>query len=94
MQKFDNAGNYLEAQCNPRSDMSNRPLENADIFAEAIRTAGGRAASDMLRAGVAIYYMDAALADGIIKELPDGTRQRVEIGDEDDIVLETLPPGP
>jgi len=74
--------------------MSNRLLDNADTFAEAIRAAGGRAAADMQRAGVAVYYMDDALSDGIIKEFPDGTRQKVEIGDDEDIVIETLPPGP
>ena len=74
--------------------MGNRLLENADTFAEAIRTAGGRAAADMKRAGVAVYYMDDALSNGIIKELPDGTRQKVEIGDEGDVVLDTLPLGP
>lgn len=74
--------------------MRNRLLDNADTFSEAIRTAGGRAAAEMKRAGVAVYYMDDAISDGIIKELADGTRQKVEISDEDDIVLETLPPSP
>lgn len=74
--------------------MSNRLLENADTFAEAIRTAGSRAAADMQRAGVAVYYMDHALSDGIIKELPDGTRQAVEIGDHEEVVIRTLPAGP
>lgn len=74
--------------------MNNRLLENAGTFAEAIRTAGGRAAAEMQRAGVAVYYMDDAVSDGIIRELPDGTRQKVEIGDDEDIVLATLPPAP
>ena len=74
--------------------MSNRLLENADTYAEAIRSAGARAASHLKRSGIAVYYMDETIADGIIKEFPDGTRQRVEIGAGEDVIVETLPPAP
>lgn len=74
--------------------MTNRLLENADTYAEAIRTAGGRAAAELKRAGVAVYYMDDAVSDGIIRELPDGSRQKVQVGGDEDIVLETLSPAP
>jgi hypothetical protein len=72
--------------------VSNRLLENADAYAEAIRSAGARAATRLKRAGIPVYYMDETVADGIIKEFPDGTRQRVEVGDGKDVVIETLPP--
>lgn len=67
-------------------------LENATKYEEAIRTAGRRA---MLRAklvGAPVYYMDPAISDGIIRELPDGSRQVVEIGQGEDTVLKSLEP--
>jgi len=74
--------------------MTNRLLENVDTYAEAIRTAGRRAAAELRRAGVAIYYMDETIASGIIRELPDGSRQKVQVGGDEDIVLEELSPAP
>jgi hypothetical protein len=74
--------------------MSNRLLKNADTYSEAIRTAGGRAAAELKRAGVAVYYMDESIAEGIIRELPDGTRQKVEINKNEEIVVEQLAPAP
>lgn len=65
-------------------------LENATKYEEAIRTAGERAMRRARLAGVPVYYMDARLADGIIRELPDGSRQVVEIRDGEDIVVESL----
>jgi hypothetical protein len=65
-------------------------LENATRYQDAIRTAGERAIRRAKQAGAPVYYMDAAIADGIIRELPDGSRQRVEIREGEDIVLEHL----
>jgi hypothetical protein len=42
--------------------------------------------------GVPAYYVDPTLGACIIKELPDGTRQRVERIEGKEIVLETLGP--
>jgi hypothetical protein len=53
-----------------------------------IRTAGARAAAEMLRAGVPVYYMDDAIAPGeIIKEWPSGWREIVRIRAGEDEVL-------
>lgn len=65
-------------------------LENATKNAEAIRTAGKRAIAQAKMAGVPVYYMDPALGDEIIKELPDGTRQKVRVQADEDVVLETI----
>lgn len=67
-------------------------LENATKNAEALRTSGERAIRDAKRAGAPVYYMDAALGEGIIKELPDGTRQKVLVLEDEDLVVETLVP--
>ncbi len=66
-------------------------LENATKYAEAIRTAGRRAIERAKRAGAPVYYMDAAIADGIIREWPDGSRERVEIRDGETVAIEDLP---
>lgn len=65
-------------------------LENANKYEEAISSAGERAMQRAKRAGAPVYYMDAAIAEGIIRELPDGSRQRVEITGGEDVVLEEL----
>lgn len=65
-------------------------LENATKYEQAIRTAGQRAMQQAKRAGAPVYYMDPAISDGIIRELPDGTRQVVAIGEGEDIVIKTL----
>ena len=54
-------------------------FENASKNAEALKTTGERAIRDAKRAGAPVYYMDPALGDGIIKEWPDGTLQRVRV---------------
>jgi len=51
-----------------------RARENAD----AIRRAGDRAREEARQAGACIYYIDKARGDGIIREHPDGRRERVE----------------
>lgn len=65
-----------------------RIRENAD----AIRRIGDRAVEEARRLGVPSHYGDPALGEGIIREMPDGTRQRVELKDGDEIVVETFGP--
>jgi hypothetical protein len=36
--------------------------------------------------------MDPSLCDGIIREMPDGTRQRVELKNGEEVVVETFGP--
>lgn len=67
-------------------------LENATRNAEALRTAGKRAIAQAKANGVPVYYMDPRLSDDIIRELPDGTRQRVRVEVDGDVVLGTLSP--
>lgn len=62
--------------------------ENAD----AIRRVGERAVEEARRLGVPCHYMDATICDGIIREMPDGSRQRVELKDGEEIVVETFRP--
>lgn len=66
-----------------------RIRENAD----AIRQIGNRAVEEARRLGVPSHYGDPALGEGIIRETPDGTRQRVELKDGEEIVVETFGPG-
>lgn len=65
-------------------------LENATKYDEASSSAGERAMQRAKGAGAPVYYMDAAIAEGIIRELPNGSRQRVEITGGEDVVLEEL----
>ncbi len=67
-------------------------LENATKYEIAINSSGERAMRRAKRAGAPVYYMDAAIAEGIIRELPDGSRQRVEIRGGEAVVLEELSP--
>lgn len=60
--------------------------------AEAISQVGVRALEEAKHAGVPAYYMDPSLGDGIIRELPDGTRERVERRNGWDVVTETYGP--
>ena len=69
-------------------------LENMEKYAEAMRSSGRRAIEQAKRAGVPAYYVDPALGDGIIKELPDGTRQRIQPQGDEDVVIETLSRAP
>ena len=62
--------------------------ENAD----AIRQIGERAIQEARRLGVPYHYMDPSLCDGIIREMPDGTRQRVELKNGEEVVVETFGP--
>jgi len=65
-------------------------LENAAKYEKAISSAGERAMQRAKHAGAPVYYMDASIGEGIIRELPDGSRQRVEIRGGEDVVLEEL----
>jgi len=63
-----------------------RVRERAELIAQIGKLAIEKAHS----AGGAAYYMDARLGDGIIKELPDGTRQNIRYDENwNEIVLET-----
>ena len=61
--------------------------------AEAIRQVGARALEEARQAGVPAYYMDRSLGDGIIREMPDGTRERIQRHVGEDVVVETYGPG-
>ena len=58
--------------------------------ADAIRQVGERAAEEARRLGVPCHYMDATISAGIIRELPDGSRQRVELRDGREVVVGTF----
>ena len=57
---------------------------------DAIRRVGERAAEEARRLGVPCHYMDAAVCAGIIREMPDGSRQRVELRDGREVVVKSL----
>ena len=59
---------------------------------ERIAQAGPKAIRRALEAGVPVYYIDRALGDGIVKEMPDGTRHLIDVKDGNEIVLQTLAP--
>jgi len=65
-------------------------LENMEKYEHAMRLAGRRAIDQAKRAGVSAYYMDEAIGSGIIKELPDGTQQRIQLQGSREVVIETL----
>jgi hypothetical protein len=58
-----------------------------------IAKVGVKAIEQAHAAGVAAYYIDASLGDGIVKEMPDGTRQLIDSNMDEDVVLQTLSPG-
>lgn len=62
--------------------------ENAD----AIRMMGKQAIAEARRMGLPAHYVDPALGEGIIRELPDGTRQRLQRVNGVRIVVETFGP--
>jgi hypothetical protein len=69
-------------------------LEKAREHAEEIRRAGAEAVKLALAAGVPVYYFDDSLGDGIIKEMPDGTRFRIAIDSGEEVVTEAILPKP
>jgi hypothetical protein len=62
--------------------------------AEAIKQVGARALEEARQAGVPAYYMDPALGPGIVREMPDGTRERIERRQGRDVIVETYDPRP
>lgn len=65
-------------------------IERVQEKAEAIAQIGKRAIEKAHRAGGAAYYMDPRFGEGIIKELPDGTRQKIRYDENwNEIVMET-----
>lgn len=60
--------------------------------AEAISQIGVRALEEARQAGVPAYYMNPSLGDGIVRELPDGTRERIERRGGQAVVVETYAP--
>lgn len=60
--------------------------------AGAIQRVGERAIEEARRLGVPCHYVDATICEGIIREMPDGSRQRVELKDGEEIVVESLTP--
>ena len=46
--------------------------------AEAIRHTGTDAIAEARRLGTSSHYIDPSIGTGIVRELPDGTRQRLE----------------
>lgn len=66
-------------------------FDKARENAEAIRRGGLDAIEECRLAGVPAYYMDAGLCTGIVREMPDGSRQHVKLVDGADVVVEELP---
>ena len=56
-----------------------------------IEQSGRLARAKAQAAGIAVYYTDPTLADGIIREMPDGERHLIEIIDGIDVVKAALP---
>jgi predicted Fe-Mo cluster-binding NifX family protein len=67
-------------------------FDKVNQHANEIREAGPNAIKVAKAAGVAVYYADDSLGDGLIKEMPDGTRYRVKIENGEDIVLDSFTP--
>ncbi len=61
-------------------------FEKARENEEAIRQVGARAIAAAHRSGVPAYYMEPALGEGIIKEMPDGSRHRLKAGGADEVI--------
>jgi len=55
-----------------------------------LRQVGVRALEDARRAGVAVVYVDPAYGDDIIREYPDGRRERVIRSEGNEVVA--IPP--
>lgn len=67
-------------------------FDKARENAEAIRQIGSRAIEEARRAGVPAFYMDPALGAGIIREMPDGTRHRLQTVEGREVVVESFGP--
>ena len=67
-------------------------FDKARENAAEIKKMGRYAIAKSHKAGLPAYYMDPALGEGIIKEMPDGTRHRIALVDSAQVVLETFGP--
>jgi hypothetical protein len=67
-------------------------FEKARENAEEIKKGGARAIEEAKKAGAPAYYMDPTLGEGIIKEMPDGTRHHIKLIEGEDVVIETFGP--
>lgn len=67
-------------------------LDKVHANAAEVRRAGILAVEDARKAGVPVYYTDPALGSGIIRELPNGTRQRLTSVAGRDVVVEVFGP--
>jgi hypothetical protein len=67
-------------------------FEKARENADEIKTGAARAIEEAKKAGAPAYYMDPVLGEGIIKEMPDGTRHRIKLIQGEDVVIETFGP--
>ncbi|MGY2050766.1 hypothetical protein [Methylobacterium sp. JK268] len=67
-------------------------FDKARENAAAIRQVGNRAIAEARKAGVPAFYMDPSLGEGIIKEMPDGTRHRLIAVEGKDVVVESFGP--
>lgn len=61
-------------------------FEKARENEAAVKQVGLRAIAAAHMAGVPAFYLDPALGEGIIKEMPDGTRHRLKVGDASTVV--------
>jgi hypothetical protein len=59
---------------------------------ENIAQAGPKAIKKALEAGVPVYYIDNALSDRIVKEMPDGKRYLIEVDNGEEVILQTFAP--
>jgi hypothetical protein len=67
-------------------------FELIDKNAEALATMGERAIAQANNAGVPAYFMDDRLGEGVLRQMPDGTLQRVSVDRTGRIsLIETLP---
>lgn len=60
--------------------------------AETIARTGADAVAEAKRLGVPAHYVDPALGEGIIREMPDGTRHRIVRVHGEAVVVESFRP--
>jgi hypothetical protein len=85
----------MEAGDRLKAKLRNDPCcwRKARRHADEIRRAGAEAIKETLAEGVPVYYIDDRIGAGIIKEMPDGKRFRIEIAAGEEVVTESLAPG-
>lgn len=69
-------------------------IERVDRHIDAIRQLGARAIEDAKRDGVPAVYVDPSLGPWIVREMPDGTRERFERRNGEVLILERYGPRP